>query len=70
MKEMGEAKRILGIDIKRDRKNGTLCLSQEVYSTKMLTKFNMSDCKSISVPLGRHFKLSASQSPKNDQQKA
>lgn len=70
MKELGAAKRILGIDIRRNRKQGTLSLSQEVYSSRMLSKFNMYECKPVSVPLGRHFKLSAGQSPKDQQQKA
>lgn len=59
MKELGAAKRILDIDIKRNRKQGILSLSQEMYSLKMLSKFNMNECKPVSVPLGRHFKLSA-----------
>ncbi|MDV3183825.1 MAG: reverse transcriptase domain-containing protein [Sweet potato little leaf phytoplasma] len=70
MKELGAAKRILGIDIKRNRRQGILCLSQEAYSIKMLSKFNMYDSKSVPVPLGRHFKLSVAQSPSDDRQKA
>lgn len=66
MKELGATKRILGIDIKRNRKKGILSLSQEVYSTKILSKFNMNDNKPVFVPLGRHFKLSIAQSSIND----
>lgn len=70
MKELGSTRRILGIDIKRNRRQGTLSLSQELYSARMLSKFNMNECKPVSVPLGRHFKLSAIQSPQTDLQKA
>lgn len=68
MKDMGNARRILGIDIIRNRDKGTLKLSQEKYSTKMLSRFNMLNCKGVSVPLAKHFKLSLSQSPKTDEE--
>ena len=36
MKELGNARRILGIEIERDRKNGTLFLSHKSYIKKVL----------------------------------
>ena len=41
MKDLGSAKRILGMEILRDRKAGKLWLSQERYIEPMLDRFNM-----------------------------
>lgn len=59
MKDMGAASRILGIDIKRDRKEGVLYLSQKNYLEKVLKRFNMSEARSTTTPMGSHFKLSS-----------
>ena len=59
MKDLGSAKRILGMDIFRNREAGTLQLSQSEYLQKVLKKINMVDCKSSNTPVGAHFKLSA-----------
>ena len=67
MKDLGEAKKILGMEISRDRKLGRLCLSQKEYLRKVLKRFGINKkSKPISTPLAPHFKLSASISPKND----
>ena len=67
MKDLGEAKKILGMEISRDRKLGRLCLSQKEYLRKVLKRFGMNEkSKPVSTPLAPHFKLSASMSPKND----
>jgi hypothetical protein len=49
MKDLGAAKRLLGMDIRRDR-----------YIEKVLHRFHMSQAKPISTPLATHFKLSTS----------
>jgi len=41
MKDLGPAKKILGMDINRDRQVGKLFLSQKKYVLKMLDKFGM-----------------------------
>lgn len=56
MKDLDNAKRILGIDIKRDRKNKTLLLSQSAYLLKVLRKFVMHESKSVTTPLCQHIK--------------
>ena len=67
MKDLGEAKKILGMKISRDRKLGRLCLSQKEYLRKVLKRFSINEkSKPVSTPLAPHFKLSASMSPKND----
>ena len=58
MKDLGSAKRILGMEILQDRKAGKLWLSQERYIKRMLEMFNMKNSKPISTPLAGHFKLS------------
>ena len=58
MKDLFNAKRILGMEIMRDRKAGKLWLSQERYIERMLERFNIKNLKSVSTPLADHFKLS------------
>lgn len=57
MKDLRSAKQILGMRIIRDRTNGTLKLSQTKYVKKALNRFGMDGAKSVSTPLGGHFRL-------------
>ncbi|KAH9723411.1 Integrase catalytic domain-containing protein [Citrus sinensis] len=66
MKDLGSAKRILGIDIVRDRTAGTLFLSQSRYISKVLERFQMMDSKPVLTPLGAQFKLSEEMFPTSD----
>lgn len=59
MKNLGAAKRILGIDIKRDRRKGALNLSQTGYLKKIVELFGMNNCKPVFTPILAHFKLYA-----------
>ncbi|XP_052181870.1 secreted RxLR effector protein 161-like [Diospyros lotus] len=59
MKPLEAARRILGIDITRDRKRGTLSLSQSGYLKKVISLFDMEGCKPVSTPIPPHFKLQA-----------
>ena len=70
MKDLGSAKKILGMEIQRDRNAGTLRLSQEAYVKKVLARFGMEGSKPVSMPLAPHFKLSASMSPTTEVEKA
>uniref|UniRef100_A0A803LCG4 CCHC-type domain-containing protein n=1 Tax=Chenopodium quinoa TaxID=63459 RepID=A0A803LCG4_CHEQI len=45
MKDLGPAKKILGMRITRDKQRGTLQLSQSEYIKRVLQKFNMGDAK-------------------------
>ena len=63
MKDLGAAKKILGIKIIRDRKSGKLYLSQKGYIEKVLHRFNMHNAKPVSTPLATHFKLSSALCP-------
>nr|GMC53250.1 Retrovirus-related Pol polyprotein from transposon TNT 1-94 [Ipomoea batatas] len=66
MKDIGAAKKILGMEIHRDRQAGKLYLSQKKYVEKVLDRFNMSNCMPVSTPLGAHFKLSSDSCAKSD----
>ncbi|KAE8718794.1 cytochrome P450 71A9-like [Hibiscus syriacus] len=68
--DLGAAKQILGMRIKRDTKSGTLMLSQAEYINKVLSRFNMQDAKPVSTPLDVHFRLSKEQSPKTEEEHA
>lgn len=68
MKDLGPARRILGMDIYRDRIRGVLKLSQGDYLTKVLKTFGMSDCRAVSTPLGSQFKLQSLTKPEEQQQ--
>jgi len=59
MKDLGPAKKILGMEINRDCQAGKLFLSQKKYVLKMLDKFGMRDCKAVNTPIAAHFKLSS-----------
>ncbi|KAE8729042.1 hypothetical protein F3Y22_tig00004004pilonHSYRG00037 [Hibiscus syriacus] len=64
----GAAKKILGMEICRDRDSRKLRLSQRGYVEKMLERFAMSSAKPVSTPLANHFKLSSEQCPKTDKE--
>ena len=64
MKDLGAAKKILGMRITRDRKNRKLTLSQGEYTEKVLERFRMQNAKPVSKPLAIHFKLTKEMCPK------
>ena len=51
MKDLGEAKVCLGLEITTDRKAKKLFLTQESYMQKIVEKFGMSDCKPFATPI-------------------
>ena len=65
MKDLGVAKKILGMEITRNRKSSLLFISQHNYINKVLQCFNMHDSKPVSTPIAPHFKLSAAQCQKS-----
>jgi hypothetical protein len=64
MKNLGAAKKILGMRITRDKKNCKLTLSQSEYIGKVLERFRMQNSKPVSTPLANHFKLTKEMFPK------
>ncbi|MBY3556005.1 hypothetical protein HGI15_21915, partial [Modestobacter lapidis] len=69
MKDLGAANFILGMHIRRDRARRRLWLGQERYIEGILKKFNMTDCKPVGTPMSVGVKLSAEQSPQNEEEK-
>nr|GEZ04133.1 retrovirus-related Pol polyprotein from transposon TNT 1-94 [Tanacetum cinerariifolium] len=71
MKDLNEAKMILGMEIVRDRKLRKLCLTQKQYLRRVLKRFRFDkQTKRVITPLASQFKISAAMSPKNDAERA
>nr|GEY13263.1 copia LTR rider [Tanacetum cinerariifolium] len=66
MKDLREAKKILGMEIVRDWSRKILRVSQFEYISKILNNFRIDNGKSVQMPLGRHFKLSLKDCPIRD----
>ena len=65
MKDLGEAKFLLGIEIRR-REGGDVLLVQERYARDVLSRFSMVGCKVVSTPLELGCHLESSQQPVAD----
>ena len=59
MKDLGEARFLLGIEIRR-QENGDILLVQEKYAGDVVKRFNMEGSKQVSTPMeqGTHLDLS------------
>ncbi|KAF2313534.1 hypothetical protein GH714_011531 [Hevea brasiliensis] len=68
MKDLGATKKILGMEISRNRSIGKLFLSQQAYVKKVLKRFNMNNAKPVTISFAAHFKLSADMSSKIDEE--
>lgn len=69
MEDLGPAKKILGMQITRDKHRGPLQLSQAEYINRVLQRFNMGDAKPVSTLLASHSRLSKGQSPQTEEEK-
>uniref|UniRef100_A0A803KS96 Uncharacterized protein n=1 Tax=Chenopodium quinoa TaxID=63459 RepID=A0A803KS96_CHEQI len=69
-KDLGAAKKILGMEIRRDRSSRKLFLSQKGYIERVIEKFGMKSAKSVVTPLAPHSRLSSKQSPTTAKDKA
>ncbi|CAM8920409.1 unnamed protein product [Rhodiola kirilowii] len=63
MKDLGHAKRILGMIIERDRNSFSLKLHQRPYLEKLVSRFGDLNCKTVSLPFPAHSDLNKSQCP-------
>src|ERR1044072_988526 len=66
MKDLGAAKKILGIEISRDRDVKKLWLSHKSYVEDVLKRFDICRCKPVSTPMAYHFKISLEHCPKSN----
>jgi len=69
MKDLGEAKKILGMKITRYRGSSRLWLSQENYVLKVLERFIIIEATPVTTPLAGHFKLFSKQCPQSREEK-
>ncbi|KAH9793888.1 hypothetical protein KPL71_004697 [Citrus sinensis] len=70
MKDLGDAQKILGMEICRDKKNRSVWLTQKSYLKKVLERFGMDDkTKPVCTPLAPHFKLGSSSCPKSQEER-
>lgn len=57
------------MDISRNINSGKLFLCQKAYLEKVLCRFNMHQANAVTTSIGKHFKLSSSQPPTNEEDK-
>lgn len=68
MKDMGEAKNILGFKISRKREYGQIALSQQRYIDDILKRYGMNESKPVSTPLDMNQKISGEMSPEDEEE--
>ena len=66
MKDLGPARKILGMEIFRDRARRVLHLSQGGYIQKVLERFGMKGAKPAELPLAGHFRLLKTMAPQTE----
>ena len=69
MKELGQARHILGMRIERNRTTKILFLSQSDYIHKVLKRFNMDNAKPVSTPLLMIIRLSDRDCPSTEEER-
>uniref|UniRef100_A0A3Q7JMW7 Reverse transcriptase Ty1/copia-type domain-containing protein n=1 Tax=Solanum lycopersicum TaxID=4081 RepID=A0A3Q7JMW7_SOLLC len=69
MKDLGAARKILGMEIIRDRERRKLFLSQRSYIKKVLARFGMSSSKPIDTPSAANIHLTAMFAPQSEEEK-
>jgi hypothetical protein len=57
MEDLGEARFVLGIEIKRNRKARTLHISQGAYIKDILARFGLDRCTSVATPMEKGLRL-------------
>ena len=67
MVDFGEASKVLGIRIRRNRKEGSLTIDQEEYVQGILERFEMEGCKESAIPLATSLKLTKDMSPTSEE---
>jgi len=60
--DLGPISWLLGMKVMRDQNARTISLSQQTYVKAILAKYNLTNCKSASVPMDPGLKLSCNQS--------
>ena len=63
MTDLGEAHWLLGVEIRCNRNNRTLSLSQGAYITTILVRFNLENVTPLTTPMDPSQRLSKAQCP-------
>ena len=61
-----EPKYFVGIEIDRNKEEGTIKIHQATYIRRVIERFKMEDAKGISIPMDPNVKLSKLMSPSNN----
>uniref|UniRef100_A0A3Q7HAX8 Reverse transcriptase Ty1/copia-type domain-containing protein n=1 Tax=Solanum lycopersicum TaxID=4081 RepID=A0A3Q7HAX8_SOLLC len=69
MKDLGAARKILGMEIIRDRERRKLFLSRRSYIQMVLARFGMSSSKTIDTPSAANIHLTAMFAPQSEEEK-
>ena len=67
MKDLGAVKKVLGIEIQRDRPSKKVYLSKKGYIDKVLERFGMQNAKPVQTALTSHLILSILDSPHSEE---
>ena len=69
MKDMGEARYVLGVKIVKNSPKKLLGMCQEAYIKRVLERFRMHYSKPVDTPVKKGLTLSLDQCPKTNQEK-
>lgn len=69
MKRLGEPEKFLGFNIRRDRENQRMYISQEEYTLAMLKKYGFDDTRTAHTPWPPKFELPTSWKPLEEETK-
>ncbi|CAL1406992.1 unnamed protein product [Linum trigynum] len=69
MKDLGAAKKILGMEIYMVRSKKKLFLSRKSYIQKILSRFDMSSAKPLNTPSASNVHLSSAYAPQSEAEK-
>ena len=66
--DLGELHWILGIEVRRERENKKIFLSQRAYLDSILRRYGLDELKPVSLPMETSIKLTTAQSPSNTEE--
>jgi hypothetical protein len=70
LRDLGETKFLLGIEISRNRSKHSLSLSQKQYILNILERFGLSNCSTVQTPMNPGLVLTKEDSAKTEKEKA
>ena len=68
LRDLGPTSWLLGVEIKRNRSQCILTLSQRQYILDLLERFNLTDCNPVTTPIDPSVRLSSSMSPQSPEE--